>query len=109
MLVRTILESDEEFTVVGEATNGDEAVRLAGLHAPDVVVLDLAMPVSDGVEALVRLRQEGPGRKVLLLSGLGPDEMGDETAEADGYLEKMHLVRSLPGTIKQLCTDEREV
>src|SRR5438477_5202346 len=78
MLVRTILETDDEFTVVGEAANGDDAVRLAGLHAPDVVVLDLAMPVSDGVEALVRLRQEGPGRKVLLLSGLGPDEVAGE-------------------------------
>ena len=109
MLVRTVLDGDGEFSIVGEAANGDDGVRLAELHSPDVIVLDLAMPVRDGVETLVRIREQVPACKVLLLSGLTAEELAEEDLGADGYLDKVDFVRSLPRTLKQVCGGDRAV
>jgi CheY-like chemotaxis protein len=67
--VRRILERSGHFVVVGEATDGQEAVRLAEQERPDLVVLDLSMPKMDGLEALPRILVTSPQTKVALLSG----------------------------------------
>ena len=66
--VRMILERGTEFRVVGEAENGDEAVRKVLEVRPDVVVLDIAMPRGNGLEVLRRLRADGCDTKVLVLT-----------------------------------------
>jgi PAS domain S-box-containing protein len=67
--VKRILERSGHFTVVAEAGDGQEAVRLAGAVHPDLVVLDLSMPKMDGLDALPRILASCPETKVALLSG----------------------------------------
>ena len=68
-LLHTILADDREIEIVGDATNGSEAIALAlDLH-PDVVLMDVAMPVLDGVEATRRLRELLPSTRIVALAG----------------------------------------
>ena len=86
---RMILADKEGIEVVGEAANGREAVEAAATHAPDVVVMDLRMPVMDGVEATRRLVAEG-GARILVLTTFDTDENAVEAirAGASGFLLK---------------------
>jgi DNA-binding NarL/FixJ family response regulator len=67
----TLLSFDRELAVVGDAKNGEEAVRVAMELKPDVVVMDLSMPVMDGVEATRRIRNSIPNARVLILTSYG--------------------------------------
>jgi diguanylate cyclase (GGDEF)-like protein/PAS domain S-box-containing protein len=71
--VKRILERSDRFTVVAEAVDGREAVRMAQQERPDLVVLDLSMPNMGGLEALPRILASSPGTKVALLSGHAGD------------------------------------
>jgi DNA-binding NarL/FixJ family response regulator len=86
----TLLEVQPEIEVVGEAANGDEAVRRAAELRPDVVLMDLRMPVLDGIAATNRLRTEQPGVRVLALTTFDDDEdvFAALRAGAVGYLLK---------------------
>ncbi len=66
--IRYVLDSEPDFEVVAEAANGREAVELAQVHRPDVVVLDITMPEETGLAAAARLRDLVPSARVLLLS-----------------------------------------
>ena len=66
--IRMILEAQPDFEVVGEAEDGDEAVRLARKLAPEVVVMDISMPKLNGVEATQAIREGLPGVHVLILT-----------------------------------------
>lgn len=68
MTIRTILRRAEDFDVVGEAENGREGVDMAKELNPDVVTLDMEMPVMDGIECLRRLRILSPAKVVVLSS-----------------------------------------
>lgn len=87
---RQLLERAEDLTVVGEAGNGEEAVRLAGTLHPDVVVMDVRMPKMGGLEALRHIKARFPLIKVLILSAYENDEYVIPLLEAgaDGYLLK---------------------
>lgn len=67
----TLLRYQEDFDVVGEASNGEEAVDLARRLSPDIVVMDLSMPSMTGVEATRQIRQNLPGVRVLILTTYG--------------------------------------
>lgn len=66
--IRLVLDEDPDISVVGEASNGREAVDLAVEHQPDVVLLDINMPQETGLQAAARLRELLPAAKLLLLS-----------------------------------------
>ena len=66
-----LLKYEKDMTVVGEASDGQEAVRLAQAEQPDVVIMDLMMPVLDGVAATARIRKECPNVRVLVLTTFG--------------------------------------
>ena len=85
-----LAESDGEIVVVGEASDGEEAVRLAKSVNPDVVLMDLSMPRVDGLEATRRLREAGvPSRVLILTSFADGDGVRDAVrAGVTGYLMK---------------------
>ncbi|MFG2329908.1 response regulator [Streptomyces sp. NPDC048604] len=72
--IRMILTSDPEIEVVAEAANGREAVDAARAHAADVVLLDIQMPVLDGLAALPELRRAAPSARVVVLTTFGERE-----------------------------------
>ncbi|MCW2964666.1 MAG: two component transcriptional regulator, LuxR family [Actinomycetia bacterium] len=89
-LVGTILDGDGRFTVVGRATTGDDAVALCAEHEPDIVLMDIGMPVRDGIDATRAIHARDPGQHVVIYTG--SDEYSDvaraEDAGAVGYLHK---------------------
>jgi two-component system, NarL family, response regulator NreC len=66
--LRMLLETDSEIIIVGEAENGEEAIRLCKELTPDVILMDVTMPVLDGVEATRRIRSQAPAPAVLALT-----------------------------------------
>lgn len=72
--IRMILTSDEDIEVVAEAANGRDAVEEARAHAADVVLLDIQMPVLDGLSALPELRRAAPSTRVIVLTTFGERE-----------------------------------
>jgi len=90
MLTRMALEMDGGIVVVAEAENGREGITVVGTHQPDVVVLDMAMPVMDGLEALPHVKRACPNARVLVVSGFDHATMSASAAEAgaDAYLQK---------------------
>lgn len=89
-MVKLALERSGRFQVVAEAENGDEAVEMAKAHQPDLVLLDVSMPVKDGLEALPHIRMVSPGTKVVMLSGFEASRLAATALEsgASAYLEK---------------------
>jgi DNA-binding NarL/FixJ family response regulator len=88
--LRILLSSQPDFDVVAEAANGEEALRQAAVHRPDVVLMDLRMPVLDGVAATRRLHELYPNCRVIALTTFDEDEYIFEglRAGAFGYLLK---------------------
>ena len=88
--LRALLTSLPEASVVGEAADGEQAVRLAAEQQPDVVVMDLNMPAVNGVEATRRILAERPGTRVLVLTMFEDDDsvFAAMRAGALGYLVK---------------------
>jgi DNA-binding NarL/FixJ family response regulator len=88
--LRTLLSTRTEVEVVGEAANGEEALALAETLHPDVVLMDLRMPVMDGIVATARIRDSVPGVPVLVLTTFDDDAslFGALRAGAAGYLLK---------------------
>jgi len=72
--VRGYLEAQPDFAIAGEAASGEEAVRLAADHLPDVIRMDLVMPNMDGVEATRRVRKVSPNSQVIVLTSYHDDE-----------------------------------
>jgi NarL family two-component system response regulator YdfI len=73
--LRLILESEDDFVVVGEAANGAEAVRLCGELQPQVVLMDLRMPGMDGLTAIKHIRQQQPGINMVILTTYNEDAL----------------------------------
>jgi len=94
--LRTLLCSFTNLEVVGEASNGEEALRMAVSLSPDVVLMDLRMPVMDGVEATRRINQLGKTIKVIVLTTFDDDETVFDglRAGAIGYLLKTYLPKT---------------
>jgi len=88
--LRTLLSVQPDFEVVGEASNGEEALRLATRVQPSIVLMDLRMPVLDGVTATRRLKAAFPDCKIIILTTFDDDEdvFDGLRAGAVGYLLK---------------------
>jgi NarL family two-component system response regulator LiaR len=87
---RRILEQEEDFEVVGEAANGEEAVQLTNKCKPDVAIVDVSMPKLDGIGATKQIKELNPGVAVLILSAYDDDQFVFSLLEAGaaGYLLK---------------------
>ena len=95
--LRPLIEHLPELTVVGEAENGLDAIELADELNPDAVVIDLHMPLVDGVTAVARLRKDHPNICLIALTGDPTGELHEAVAEAgaDAVLQKADLVDTL--------------
>lgn len=102
MLLRTEMSLEADLEVVGEATNGAEAIEAARASQPDVVVLDLTMPVMDGLEALPRIRAVAPEARVIMLSAHGSSEMESKAvaAGATRYIEKTATTQEIVEAVR---------
>jgi two-component system, NarL family, response regulator LiaR len=100
--LKMFLGLDPDLQVVGEAENGEEAVRMAGKIQPDVILMDLLMPVMDGVTATAKIRHEFPDVEVIALTSILEDAsiMGAIRAGAIGYLLKDTKAEELIFAIK---------
>jgi DNA-binding NarL/FixJ family response regulator len=100
--LRMFLSRDEELEIVGEAENGAQAVKLAGQLKPDVVLMDMLMPVMDGIEATATIRRSYPDVEVIALTSVLEDAavVGAIRAGAIGYLLKDTQAAELRRAIK---------
>ena len=105
VLLKLVLEFDAEFTVVAEAANGEDAVRLSAEHQPDLVVLDVAMPVMDGMDALQQLREVSPRTKVVMYSAYDSGWLADRARGfgAAAYIDKTAGVVDMVGQLRSIC------
>ena len=89
-LLRMVMSRSSVLDVVGEAVDGLDGVEQAQALQPDVVILDLAMPRMDGLQALPLIREAAPAAKVVVLSGFADSTMSDQArqAGADHYVVK---------------------
>jgi DNA-binding NarL/FixJ family response regulator len=103
-LVALILDDEDDFTVVATAGDGAEAVRLVGELQPDLLVLDVAMPVMSGIEALKSVRIGSPETRIVMLSA-HPREAVNAVAHrlADDYLDKGIVATDLVNRLRTVC------
>lgn len=102
------LAMQKEFEVVGEALHGQEALRLVGIHKPDVVLMDVRMPVLDGVETARLLHEEHPDCKIIMLTTFDDDEYVFEALRngAVGYLLKDTSAEKLLEALRAVARGE---
>ncbi|MGH9170954.1 MAG: response regulator [Acidimicrobiales bacterium] len=108
---RMILEACEDLEVVGEAAHGAQAVELAAKWRPDVVLMDVRMPVMDGIEATARIVANDPAVRVLVLTTFDLDEyaFGALRAGASGFLLKDVPPAELAGAIRTVSSGDAVV
>jgi len=105
---RRMLEDDETLTVVGEASDGAEGVKLAMQLKPDVVVMDCQMPVMNGLEATRKIVNANTGAAILMLSMHSEDTLVKQALEAGarGYVLKEAINLDLAGAIKSVAAGQ---
>jgi DNA-binding NarL/FixJ family response regulator len=103
---RRMLEDDPEIKVLGEASSGEEAIRLAAQHRPQVITMDMAMPGMDGVEAMRAILKEHPETAVLILSMYSQQNYVRNALDAGarGYILKNANDLDLAAAVKAAAT-----
>lgn len=88
--LRLILDRFQKFDIIGEATNGFEAIQMAKKHLPDVILMDLRMPEMNGIDATFRIKKSNPHIKVLVLTTFNEQDLILKALQngADGYVLK---------------------
>jgi DNA-binding NarL/FixJ family response regulator len=104
-MVQALLEREDDIEVVGKAAQGQDAVRLAAQLAPDVVVMDVSMPVLDGINATRAIRAQNPRACVLILTGGSNVTEVDNArkAGAAGFLTKDRIANELVTEIRSVA------
>ncbi len=103
--LKMILETEEGFTVAGTAPNGQEAVKICREVQPDIVLMDIRMPVMDGVQATQLIKEQFRNIKVLLLTTFKDSEYIRSAVKfgAEGYVLKSNSSESIIESIKAVC------
>ena len=109
--LNSLFSAQKDISVVGQAKNGEEAVKLALSEKPDIVILDLVMPKMDGAEATVEIKAKSPETKVLLLTSFGSYEGVRRAlvAGAEGAILKTAEDETLVPTIRRVFKGEKVI
>jgi two-component system, NarL family, response regulator len=94
------LASQQDISLVAEASNGREAIQQFRHHRPDITLMDLQMPVMNGLEAMAAIRAEFPDAKIIILTTYESDVQDAMKLGARAYLLKTQLDKQLLGTIR---------
>ena len=107
-LLRDALENTGEYQVVAQAANGEEALRMVEEIAPEVIVMDVIMPVMDGIEACREITDRLPDTRVLMLTASNEQEavVRSIAAGATGYLQKYSGKEQLLATLREVTQGE---
>jgi DNA-binding NarL/FixJ family response regulator len=102
--LRILIEAEDDIKIVGEAKTGREAVSMAKQHRPDVVVMDIAMPSLNGIQATQQILKEFPRAKVLILSAHADPEYVDQVMAfgAKGYLTKQTSAEMVARAVREV-------
>lgn len=108
--VKALFGNDARWTVCGEAENGQQAVDIVAALRPDLVVLDITMPVMNGLQAAAKIRQISPETKIIILSMHDSPHIGKEAlrAGADVFVSKSTAGVSLIRTVEELFHNRME-
>lgn len=106
-----VLQGEADMVLVGEATNGREALESFRAHRPDVTLMDLQMPVMDGIDAIIAIRSEFPKARIIVLTTYKGDVQAFRAfkAGAAGYLLKSMLREELLSTIRIINAGQRRI
>ena len=109
--LKQVLERSGEFEVVGQAADGEEAVRVAADVSPDVVVMDVMMPVKDGVQACREIMASAPETRVIMLTASDEEDavVDSLAAGATGYLQKEAGLDRLLSAVRDVAMGELRV
>ncbi len=109
--IAAVIQGEEDISLVGEATNGQEAIESFRIHRPDVTLMDLQMPVMNGIDAITAIRQEFPGARFVILTTYQGDVQALRAfkAGASGYLLKNMLRKDLLDTIRTVHAGRRRI
>jgi DNA-binding NarL/FixJ family response regulator len=104
-LVCLLLDLEPDFTVVGQARNGAEAVDVVACSHPDLVLLDVVMPVLDGISALPRVRAAAPRARVVVFTGSIEGSLEQEVSElgADALVDKGLVNGPFAARLREVC------
>ena len=109
--IAAVLQRAEDILLVGEATNGREAIEAFRVHHPDVTLMDLQMPVMNGIDAILAIRTEFPAARFAVLTTYDGDVQALRAlkAGATGYLLKSMLREELIDTIRTIHAGRRRI
>jgi DNA-binding NarL/FixJ family response regulator len=109
--VRSVLDLDARFELIGEATNGREAIDVCAELQPDLILLDIAMPVLDGLAALPEIREACPTSRIIMHSAFTESTVAADALArgANGLLEKGTDLGELLDTLARACEDGDEI
>jgi DNA-binding NarL/FixJ family response regulator len=109
--IAAVIEGEDNMVLVGEATNGQEALEFYRQHRPDVTLMDLQMPGMDGIEAIAATREEFPQARVIVLTTYGGEMQAVRAfkAGASGYLLKSTLRKEMVETIRVVHAGRRRI
>lgn len=109
--IAALLGSELDMALVGEASDGREAIEQFQVHRPDVTLMDLQMPVMSGNEAIQIIRKDFPDARIIVLTTYTGDARTVEAfkAGASGYLLKNEMRKELAGTIRSVHAGQKKI
>jgi DNA-binding NarL/FixJ family response regulator len=109
--IAALVNAESDMKLVGQATNGQEAIEKFRLHRPDVTLMDLQMPTLNGIEAIIGIRSEFPDARVIVLTTYAGDVqvLRALKAGARAYILKAHVRRELLDTIRAVHAGQKRI
>jgi len=109
--IAAVLASEADMVLVGEASNGREAIEQFRAHRPDVTLMDLQMPVMNGTDAIIAIRKEFPDARIIVLTTYSGDVQAVRAFEAGavGYLLKNLVRKELVETIRSVHSGKKRI